>query len=380
MRLICTINDQKKGLALSSYLQQKGIENQVEVATNTDWGSPDYGSISCTIWVTDEDRFEEALTLASEFMQDADNPKFHLNNTKPKVELKSPSRPILRERQPMGLITLYLLIICSLLLIVSNMTSPEVGRVSPNIPYSPLVTAPVYKKLMYDYPQAFEIIDNIVATFGINSLQDPSSLPKEGQDQLKQFYETPYWRGLYEKFLQHYNDPSAPWVFDAPMFEKIRQGEVWRIFTPCILHSDILHLLFNMIWLVVLGKQMEQRLGKRSYATFIIITACISNTAQYLMSGSSFLGFSGVLCAMLAYIWIRQKKAAWEGYQLEGGTIGFIAVFILLMFTIQIVSFFMEAHTGSTLPVGIANTAHLTGALSGYLLGRTNWFVWQGEK
>ena len=45
---------------------------------------------------------------------------------------------------------------------------------------------------------------------------------------------------------------------EIPLFEKIRQGELWRLFTPCILHRDFLHILFNMIWVWILVKQIEE--------------------------------------------------------------------------------------------------------------------------
>ncbi len=378
MRLICTIDDPKQGSALSTYLMQRGIENQLELTTNTDWGSPEYGTATCKLWAYDEDRFAEAMDLVQEFERDPSHPRFHVKDQPlPKISIEAAPEVVLKERQPMGVITLYLLIACTLLLIIANLTAPLVNKVSSNIPYTPVYSSPTYKTLMYDYPKAYEFIDRLITIYGIDALQEPNTLPKEGQYLLQEFYKTPYWHGVYDKLTLLYKNPPALWTFDAPMFEKEREGEIWRIFTPCLLHSDLLHLLFNMIWLIALGKQLEQRLGKSRYILFIIITAIFSNTAQYLMSGSGFLGFSGVLCAMLAFIWVRQKRAAWEGYQLERSTLGFIAFFILFMFSIQAVSFFLEVYTGSGLPVGIANTAHLTGAFSGYILARGNYFAWR---
>ena len=109
----------------------------------------------------------------------------------------------------------------------------------------------------------------------------------------------------------------SPSSSTLPCSKKSRREKYWRLFTPCLLHNDIFHIFFNMIWLVVLGKQMEMRLSLFRYALFILIAAVVTNTAQYLMSGSNFIGFSGVLCAMLTFIWMRQKKTAWEGYQLR---------------------------------------------------------------
>ncbi len=233
---------------------------------------------------------------------------------------------------------------------------------------------------MYDYPKAYELIDRIVKAYGIESLQNLDALPQAGQYLLQQFNQTPYWQGFYDKFVEHFKHPEQAWNFDAPMFEKIREGQWWRLFTPCLLHSDLFHLFFNMIWLVVLGRQMEQKIGSLRYTLFIVITAVFSNTAQYLMSGSNFLGFSGVLCAMLAFIWVRQRRAGWEGYQLDKSTFTFITFFILFMFALQNLSFFLEVYSNTTMPIGIANTAHLTGAFIGFILGRMQFFTWHARQ
>ena len=100
-------------------------------------------------------------------------------------------------------------------------------------------------------------------------------------------------------------------------FEKIRQGEVWRLFTPCLLHFDFLHILFNMAWLWILGKQIEERIHWKKLGLLILIVGIVSNTAQYLVSGPSFLGFSGIVVGMAGFIWMRQRNAPWEGYPLS---------------------------------------------------------------
>jgi GlpG protein len=152
---------------------------------------------------------------------------------------------------------------------------------------------------------------------------------------------------------------------------------VWRLFTPCLLHANIIHILFNLLWFMILGKLIEFRLGIARYLLLIVAVGIFSNTAQYLMSGAEFLGISGVLCGMIAFIWMRQRCAAWEGYELQPGTFAFFMFFILTMAAIQFLSFVLEFYNGTTLSVGIANTAHLSGALAGFILGRMKFFSWK---
>lgn len=388
MRLVCTLQDQHKAYALSTYLMQQGIDNQLEINKNTDWGSPEYGTDKCLVWVYEEDQLENALKIVEEFQENPEDPRFYQLATDVQTSVKE--KPVIREQkttsksavapQPMGPITIYLLMACILLFVFTSLTTPVVKTIPPYLPYTPVLASPVQKNLMYDYPHAYEIVDQLINIYGLDALENPDTLPEQGKQLVHKFEETPYWHGIYEKILHHFQNPEKGWNFDAPLFEKIRQGEIWRIFTPCLLHAGIFHLFFNMIWLVILGKQMEQRLGKMRYALFIIPAAIIPNTAQYLMSGPDFAGFSGVLCAMLAFIWVRQKKAAWEGYQLQPGTMAFIAFFILFMLTLQIVSFFLEVNNNTSLAVGIANTAHLIGALVGYVLAQFSFFSWQTHR
>jgi GlpG protein len=382
MRLIATLNDQQKAFQLASYLTHFGIENKLDVITNTDWGSHEYGNATCQIWVIDEDQIDASLKITSEFLENPEHPKFNLsqnalpdNNPEGTIVITPP--PIKAHQSSMGPLTLKLIIICCLLLMFSTLTSPLVVKAPPQV--VPALSSSVNKELLIDRPFAFHYIDELITLYGPGALEHPETLPEEGKKLLNDYYSTPWWHGFYEKIVHRLQDPTKKITVDAPLFEKIREGEIWRIITPILLHSDLFHLFFNMIWLAVLGKQLEQRLRKARYLLFILIVGIVSNIAQYLMSGPNFLGFSGVLCGMIAFIWMRQRHAAWEGYQLEKGTIGFIAFFILFMFSIQMVFFFLEISKKSTLSVGIANTAHLTGALVGYLLAKMNFFAWKGN-
>jgi GlpG protein len=392
MRLIATLNDPQKAYALSAFLTQKDIDNMVEVKKDNDWGSSDYGTTICTIWIYEEDQLEDALSIVSEFHENPDDPRYYHLATD--AQTSAEEKPLLRAQgkktngtnakatlapQPIGPLTLYLLFACILLYIFMAVTSPSIKAIPHYLSYTPVLASPIQKEMMYDYPLKYELVDQLVKTYGLEALKDPEKLPGQGQQLLEKYLQTPMWTGIYEKIVNHFQHPESAWKFDAPMFEKIRQGELWRLFTPCLLHAGIFHLFFNMAWLVILGKQMEQRMGKMRYILFIIIAGIIPNTAQYLMSGPDFLGFSGVLCAMLAYIWVRQKRAAWEGYQLQAGTLSFITFFILLMLGIQLVSFIFELRNSSAFAIGIANTAHLVGAAVGYLLGRMPFFSWQAK-
>lgn len=391
MRLIGTFKNQKEAQDLSLFLNHQGILNQLEIETNKDWGSPNYGDTTCTLWVIDEDQMEEAVARMNEFLND---PKSAMEKTPAvkktwlqepiKEKLKEAPLKMIREKKlkvaaemNLGNVTTGILIICTLLLMISTFTMPQINNLPENIPPNVLLTPPINKELMYDYPKAYEIIDKIIKAYGLESFQTSHEMSTEEKVLINTFNNTPYWKGFYNQLVNFYAKKEPLWNTSVPMFEKIHEGQFWRLLTPIFLHYDIFHLFFNMIWLIVLGKQMELRLGPWRYLLFIVLTGIFSNTLQYLMTGPNFLGFSGVLCAMLTFVWMRQKKAAWEGYQLQPSTFTFIMVFIIAMFGIQLLSFFSEIYTQTSFSPAIANTAHLSGAAIGAVLGTLDFFAYK---
>ncbi len=132
-----------------------------------------------------------------------------------------------------------------------------------------------------------------------------------------------------------------------------------------------------MVWLLLLGTQIESKVKPFRYLILLALIALFSNTCQYLMSGPNFLGFSGVVCGMATFIRIRQKQAPWEGYQVSKSTFRFIMIFISVLAFLSCLSALLEIFQEITFPIGIANTAHLAGALFGALLGKLRFFAWQ---
>lgn len=405
MRLLYTTTQPANGRTLAGFLTHEGIENQLEMSKNTDWGSSDYGDAVTRIWVIDEDLYDKAREWADQFEKDPSNPLFQKNRSKSiviptvlpaegqsgdKLKPKS-SKDFLRElregkgRLPNGSlgnneqvnsITTGLLILCVIIYMISILTMPILTTLPTNVPVNPIVTPQINKELMYDYPKAYELVDRLVKIYGVEQIANPESLSPEGKVILAEIAKTPYWNGIYDIVVERIQTGEMP-PMDAPLFEKIREGELWRLFTPCLLHNDILHLLFNMLWLFVLGKPIERRLGPRRYILLILLIGIFSNTCQYFMSGSNFIGFSGVVCGLLAFIWIRQKIAPWEGYPIQSGTIHFLFYFILAMLGLQLFSFAMEILNKESFTPGIANTAHFAGAFIGALLGYLSFFSWK---
>lgn len=396
MRLIGTLEDERQAVAFSRFLTQKKITHQIEIQTNRDWDNPNYGISQCRVWIYDEDQVEEALKWFQAFTENPNDPIFQPFKVEISPQLASNASPLNPPQeeppaveknrrklssqkfnnQPMGPITRFLLFICCALFFFNAFSSSTV-ETPANIPVMTPFNSKVDQYLSYDYPYKYQLISQFLQTYGYEGMQNVQDLPREGNYLLKKIKETPSWLGFYAIVHQKGIEEIPQALATTPMFEKIHQGQIWRLMTPILLHADIFHLFFNMLWLIVLGKQMEQRLKTGRYLFFIGLTAIFSNTSQYLMGGPNFIGFSGVLCAMLAFIWVRQQRAPWEGYIIDRMTLIFIMIFIIGMALLQLFLFFVEVATDETISSGIANTAHLSGALIGYLLGRFNFFSWR---
>lgn len=398
MRLLHTFNNDRTARTFSNFLQQEGVDNKLEISSITDWGSDDYGTLNCQIWVIDEDDIDAAHQWLETYLDNPTDPRFkevkaplppppqpEANHTKqpPKTRIKL-SKDVftkipMEKAKSFGALTFYLILFCTIVFFATQATKRPFEKPPANIPFTPLYSSPIKKHLLFDYPETYQIVDKLVKAYGFESLFEPLKLPENGMFLLTKMYKTPYWQGFYPKIVAFLKPSAQPITVNAPLFEKIKEGEIWRLVTPIFIHADIFHLFFNMIWLLVLGMQMERRLGMTKMIVFIIISAVISNTAQYLMSGPDFVGFSGVLCGMIVFVWLRQKDAPWEGYQLQSSTMAFISIFIVAMVGIELVSFTLQVLGQPPFAPPIANTAHLTGALAGLMMSKMPFFRWKME-
>jgi len=150
--------------------------------------------------------------------------------------------------------------------------------------------------------------------------------------------------------------PSAEETFGGGLLSHVWHGEVWRLITPIFVHYGLLHILFNMWWLLDLGAILEHRLGSFRFFLVIMVSAALSNAAQYLITGSPYFGgMSGVVYALFGYVWIRGRFDPSMGFALTQGTVIALLVWLVLGFT---------GALGA-----IANYAHLGGLVTGALLG-----------
>lgn len=239
------------------------------------------------------------------------------------------------------------------------------------------VTSPVVRALLFDDPKAHELELSLIDTYGIKSLNPAYPLSARGQALRAKVQTTPYWGGFYSATVQALTGrEQIPPTSIQPqlMCEQIREGQIWRLFTPCLLHANLLHLVFNMMWLLALGYGIEQRIHTLRYLALIGISGVVSNSAEYLMSGPFFLGFSGVICGMIGFVAARQRVAPWERYGLHKTAYSALLFFVFALVALSVICFVMEVYFGISFSMGFANTSHVSGLLTGLVIGRMGWF------
>jgi GlpG protein len=152
---------------------------------------------------------------------------------------------------------------------------------------------------------------------------------------------------------------AEPGPYPAPRhLAEVRQGEVWRLITPILLHFGLLHIFFNMVWLQTLGNAIEFRRGTWAMTGLVLAVAVVSNLAQYEVSvlldkpyPGNFGGMSGVNYGLFGYLWVKTRFDPAAGLAVSRDTTMWMMLWLVLCMT------------GLVGP--IANTAHIVGLLVG---------------
>ncbi|RVU32418.1 rhomboid family intramembrane serine protease [Neptunomonas marina] len=147
-------------------------------------------------------------------------------------------------------------------------------------------------------------------------------------------------------------------ILFAPLSETLFSLEWWRLVTPAFMHFNLPHILFNSLWIWVVGRRIERLQGPWALGFIFLFASIISNIAQFWVSGPMFGGMSGVVFAVFAYTWLWDKLAGERYFGFPPAIMIFMAFWLVL------------GYTGLLSAIGfgsIANTAHLVGLVAGLL-------------
>ena len=365
MRVIGQISGAKQAYLLTTFLTRQGIEATAEKRSQEAEDAEVFD-----IWVVDEEQLAAAKEHLARFLANPDDPSFAAIDEAQKPEEPSLSSPLQAapDQEPLKVaptqrgssqaaITRLIVMAC-LALFAWGFFQPKADK-SPQSETELFISQPLFRMFAFDVSGATALKIAFFRKHNIESSAQVATLSEQAQKTYREIDATPTWKGLYTLIL---NWPASKKELSAPLFGQIAKGQIWRLVTPVLLHGGFLHILFNMLWLWTLGKQLEERIKKWQYLAITLILAVVSNTTQYLVSGPLFLGYSGILCGMVGFIWMRQRMAPWEGYPLHPVTITFLSIFVLGLFALQLVSFSLALLGKGALDVGMfANSAHLSG-------------------
>jgi GlpG protein len=155
--------------------------------------------------------------------------------------------------------------------------------------------------------------------------------------------------------------PIAEYLLMQPFSVLAENQQWWRLLGPAFIHFSILHIVFNLLWWAMLGAKIERTFGLSMLLIVFVVSAVVSNGAQALfsdpMSNNMFLfgGLSGVVYAVLGFVWwLGWLRPSW-GLSLPNSIVGFMLVWLVLGYA-------------DILWVNMANAAHTAGLISGCLL------------
>ncbi len=144
-----------------------------------------------------------------------------------------------------------------------------------------------------------------------------------------------------------------------------RKFHIWQLFTAGLLHGDTWHLFWNCIAFWYIGRLVEHRLNLRQYLWFILgatVTASIFYLFWAIMRDdvTPMLGASaaGQALVVLAALWWPRM------------TLMVFGLFPVALWMFAIVLVLGDVFSALRGPGGIAHTAHLGGALYGFLYFR----------
>ena len=126
------------------------------------------------------------------------------------------------------------------------------------------------------------------------------------------------WRGFLERLSSFHQ-----------ILPEIKQGQVWRLFTPLFVHLTFTHIFFNLVCLRDLGSVIEARLHSFWLLILVLFMAPVSNLALYLIIGASAGGMSCLVYALAAYVWVRGKFNPESRLYLNPITLGILLIWAL---------------------------------------------------
>ncbi len=280
MRAIGEFKEEEKAKAFAAFLRVEGIESETEMEDGI-W----------TIWVQDEECLDRAIRELERFRENPHRPEY-LKATRLAQEDSKSER---EERIPQGRYK-------QIDLGKKWRGQVRTGRITMGLM---LISAAVF----------------LLTDMGNNSANG--------------------WRQILSITEFKEVENTIRWM---PGLPEISSWQLWRLFTPALIHFGIFHFLFNMVWLFDLGGMIEARKGAWFLIAFVLLAGIASNMGQYLAVSPNFGGMSGVVYALFGYAWMKGRFDPGDGMGVPQTTVVIMMGWFLLCFTPYFPNIANEAH------------------------------------
>jgi membrane associated rhomboid family serine protease len=134
----------------------------------------------------------------------------------------------------------------------------------------------------------------------------------------------------------------------------VRAGNYWGLVTSVFTHVQLWHLVLNVYWLWIIGGVLEAGIGRFKWTVLFLAAAVISSGAQFIVSGTTGIGASGVVYAMFGFLWIgRELYPDFKRVATRQNVTLFLGWMVLCVIATRL-------HI-----LSVGNTAHVSGLLFG---------------
>ena len=141
---------------------------------------------------------------------------------------------------------------------------------------------------------------------------------------------------------------SVLYFFGAMYGDSVVDGQYYRLITSAFLHGSILHILFNMYVLYIIGAQLESFLGKAKYLIVYLFSAVAGNLLSMLFTTGLSVGASGAIFGLLgSLLYFGYHYRVYLGNVMRSQIIPLILINLLLGFMISNID--VAAHIGGLL-------------------------------
>jgi membrane associated rhomboid family serine protease len=153
----------------------------------------------------------------------------------------------------------------------------------------------------------------------------------------------------------------------------LHSGQAWRLLTYAFLHSpdNLLHILFNMLFLWWFGSDIEDMYGPQEFLAFYLTTAVVGGIA---FVGINFLGYPEMLSQCLGASGAVMAVLILCALHFPMRIIRIMFVFPVPIWLVVVIAVAYDAYqflTGSN--TGTAVTVHLAGAAFGFVYYKRHW-------